>query len=544
MELSSDRKSGVPGIFARIVAGGARWGWTRERKDEHVLRKIIVGLLVPIRRRLRWQFALRAFGAGMILGALVCVGLVLAERALDRFPGFPAAVGALLAVPVVAGLLGLARRPSWRSTAALVDDRCRLHDRTSAALEFSENACLSNFERLQVDDAVQHLRAIRADDVAPLFLPRESPVAALFLAIAVAVLTWSLFVVPARSGAPGLFETALDRARELEEPARRLEAEAKALQSPALHAIAERMRQTIEELKRPGLDMHQTMAKLSELQTFIAQAQKEYDAEPVDRELQSLGDAMVDARPLEPAGRALQEQQLEQAARALEQARSAAFDSREARAVEPRLKEAAESMKTKGLDRLSRATSRLADGVKGDAEKLKQGTQDLAKEIRDHDRRRRINELMAREQRRLSDCKKYCEARNLIAQKQREEERKRAQGDGPKPEPVPAHGKDDGSNRDQPRETAGERQKITGQAGDGLVETEEAGHSRTGENARSRRPSRKLFQKYERESEAALDHEPIPLGHREAIRRYFELIRPPAADNQQPEGSSGKAGEP
>jgi hypothetical protein len=27
-------------------------------------------------------------------------------------------------------------------------------------------------------------------------------------------------------------------------------------------------------------------------------------------------------------------------------------------------------------------------------------------------------------------------------------------------------------------------------------------------------------------SEAVLDSEPIPLGHRQTIRRYFELIRP------------------
>src|SRR4029077_9898800 len=96
------------------------------------------------------------------------------------------------------------------------------------------------------------------------------------------------------------------------------------------------------ELRQPGLDMRETMAKLSELQAFIAEAQNAYDPGPVDRELQSLGDAMVEARPLQPAAKALQEQQLEQAARALEQARSASFDRREAGAGEPRRQQAAE----------------------------------------------------------------------------------------------------------------------------------------------------------------------------------------------------------
>jgi hypothetical protein len=31
-------------------------------------------------------------------------------------------------------------------------------------------------------------------------------------------------------------------------------------------------------------------------------------------------------------------------------------------------------------------------------------------------------------------------------------------------------------------------------------------------------------------SEAVLDSEPIPLGHRQTIRRYFELIRPQNSD--------------
>jgi hypothetical protein len=35
-----------------------------------------------------------------------------------------------------------------------------------------------------------------------------------------------------------------------------------------------------------------------------------------------------------------------------------------------------------------------------------------------------------------------------------------------------------------------------------------------------------MYQKYRKLSEAVLDSEPIPLGHRQTIRRYFELIRP------------------
>lgn len=40
------------------------------------------------------------------------------------------------------------------------------------------------------------------------------------------------------------------------------------------------------------------------------------------------------------------------------------------------------------------------------------------------------------------------------------------------------------------------------------------------------RAYRDVYQKYRKMSESVLDSEAIPLGHRQTIRRYFELIRP------------------
>ena len=43
------------------------------------------------------------------------------------------------------------------------------------------------------------------------------------------------------------------------------------------------------------------------------------------------------------------------------------------------------------------------------------------------------------------------------------------------------------------------------------------------------REYRDKVEKYEQLSESVLESEPIPLGHRQTIRRYFELIRPESA---------------
>ena len=40
------------------------------------------------------------------------------------------------------------------------------------------------------------------------------------------------------------------------------------------------------------------------------------------------------------------------------------------------------------------------------------------------------------------------------------------------------------------------------------------------------RLAKEAFAKYQKMSETVLDSEPIPLGHRQTIRKYFELIRP------------------
>jgi hypothetical protein len=88
------------------------------------------------------------------------------------------------------------------------------------------------------------------------------------------------------------------------------------------------------------------------------------------------------------------------------------------------------------------------------------------------------------------------------------------------------------------------REKITGQPGDGPAAMQENGHAPHGERTGARRPSLKVHQRYKRESEAVLDREPIPLSHRESIRRYFELIRPPGADGEPPAQSSGGTREP
>ncbi|HUG91100.1 MAG TPA: hypothetical protein VML55_09715, partial [Planctomycetaceae bacterium] len=69
--------------------------------------------------------------------------------------------------------------------------------------------------------------------------------------------------------------------------------------------------------------------------------------------------------------------------------------------------------------------------------------------------------------------------------------------------------------------------EVTGEQGDGPSDVETTTSPEAREQAR--RAYRESFEKFQKLSEAVLDAEPIPLGHRQTIRRYFELIRPDSA---------------
>ncbi len=85
-----------------------------------------------------------------------------------------------------------------------------------------------------------------------------------------------------------------------------------------------------------------------------------------------------------------------------------------------------------------------------------------------------------------------------------------------------------------------DRKDITGQMGEGPSETETT-HSPEGREVAAAK-YREVYDKYKKMTESVLDNEPIPLGHRQTIRKYFELIRP-SNDEQDALAPPAKAGD-
>ena len=82
-------------------------------------------------------------------------------------------------------------------------------------------------------------------------------------------------------------------------------------------------------------------------------------------------------------------------------------------------------------------------------------------------------------------------------------------------------------------------EKITGkQSDEGDIEVETT-HSPEGTQD-AQRGYRENYAKYKKISESVLENEPIPLGHRQTIRRYFEAIRPNDAETDAVQAATGQ----
>jgi hypothetical protein len=268
-------------------------------------------------------------------------------------------------------------------------------------------------------------------------------------------------------------------------------------------------------MKLPGVDTKEALAKLSEMQAAITAQQAEFNVGLVDAQMQALGEAMASTQALEGAGQALQQGKYDKAAQELEKAEPR-FDRKEAKTLKEKLAQAAKAMEDAGLSDMSTATTELMESL--DDEATAQGAcKKLGNLARSQGRRKRITDLLTLQTKNLNDCKCNCQKPATA------KIRLRKKSDSPSSTwglAISGNTNGDKTKLDSARK----REQVEGQMGEGGSETETT-HLPEGRQAAAR-AYRDQYQKYRRMSEAALNSEPIPLGHRQTIRRYFELIRP------------------
>jgi hypothetical protein len=467
---------------------------------------------------------MRAASWGLIAGSIG--GVVLgATRLLGRPVSPTLALTFLVGGPILATIFGAIKGRSYKRAASAVDAHYKLKDRARTALDFVAKAEPTALHTLQIEDAEKHLAQVKASEVAPFRLPKSLAYAASLLALAVGLLIWP--VTPNKSVQAGLappIDSIVAEAEKTIERLKELDELAKSERDPQLEKLVKELIDKAEEMKQPGVDLKEALAKLSEMQAKIAAQQAQYNVGLVDAQLQSLGAAMQAAEATDAAGSALQEGKFDQAVKELEKLESPPTEKKEAKTLEEKLKQVAKQMGDVGLGQMSDAATEMAEGVTGGGNsKFKKATKTLANLTKGHAGRRRIKTILDGELEALDESKAgECNSQFTMRGKQ------------PQKSTSPSNnwGASTSGNvlGDKTKLQANRKvEEITGNPGEGPSEMETT-HSPEGKQ-KAARAYKDNYQKYKKMSEDVLDSEPIPLGHRQTIRKYFELIRPAGADS-------------
>ncbi len=319
----------------------------------------ILERLEPVRRRQLRLEVLRYAVLGLLAGSLASAGLGLLRWQGATVAGWAFAV--LLAGPAAGALIALAFGRSAKTAATATDEHYGLKDRTVSAVDFVRRDKHSPVHELQLADALEHLQTLDPRQIAPLRLPAAMPYAAAAAILALGLLLWPR-PTPAQAKTPDPLEHVVAAAQEAEENLAPLEEIAKKENDPKLKELVQKLSETIKEMKLPGVDTKEALAKLSEMQAAIAAQQAQFNVGLVDAQMQALGEAMASTEALEGAGQALQQGKYDKAAQDLERAEPK-FDRKEAKSLKEKLAQAAKAMQEAGLTDMSTATTELSESL-------------------------------------------------------------------------------------------------------------------------------------------------------------------------------------
>lgn len=480
--------------------------------------------LQPVRRRQLLQSFTSWVISGLLIGAGAGVVFVIARWIANWTDGSLMAAAAIIAGPTIAGmaaLVWLLPRPNWVAAAQAVDRHYRLKDRTESALDFAHRQIPADkraFAELQLADAINHLTQIEPKLVAPFKAPRLLPGA---LIATIAVIGFSL--IPLQPDEVVASPTVTDQgivneAEAISDNLKELEDEFNKESDPELNELLKELKQKTEELKEPGVDVKEALAKISEMQAAIQSAQSQSSLEQVDQQLQEIGEAMASSKALQGAGQALAEGKYDKAMKELGELAELEFERNEARTTVEKLKKAAKRSGNGADGAISDAAKEIAEGIEeDDDDQAMSGARKLGDRVGKQSRRKKINDLLDAELAELAENKANVQQNSTAKGKKKQKSNSPSNNWG-----MSESGNIDGEATNL--NSSVNREQITGTAGDGDSDFETSSSSEGRQEAQ--RGYKEAYQKFKKMSEAVLESEQIPLGHRQTIRRYFESIRP------------------
>ncbi len=293
---------------------------------------------------------------------------------------------------------------------------------------------------------------------------------------------------------------------------------------PQLKQLAEEMKQAIQELKDPNVDQREALAKLSEMQAALTAAAAALDVQQIDAQLQALAEALAVADAMQAASQSLRGSEYDKAAKELEKIDASSMSKKQRDAVTSNLAKLNSKLGGGKQGQLSDAVQEIVDGLSNENEtKAKQGFCKAAGVCRKQALRKKISECLGCQLNRLSACKGCCQGQcnkpgSNVA---KSDTPSNSYGLGASNRPTgDEKTKLDSKRRDE---------DLAGLQGDGPSERETQSVSEARQDAV--RSYRERYSEFRKQMEEVLDREPLPLGHRETVRKYFEAIRPSAEES-------------
>ncbi|HQX50345.1 MAG TPA: hypothetical protein PLR25_10580 [Planctomycetaceae bacterium] len=473
---------------------------------------------VQVRQQRQWIWQCVSAGllAGGAIGTSAAVIRILTQGAFSWMW-----VAACVLTPViVAASAAVVKGCSMQLAARTIDSQCGLKDRTQTALQFLASSSTNDaLRRLQVEDAELHLQAVDPVKVAPIRAPRFWGWG-IMLTVMACVLTFL-------SGQPLRLQAAVETnsvvAAQAERVADGLE-ELKQFQNeqkdPELEKILEQIARQLQELKEPGLEPKEALAKLSEMEAALQEMQRQVTDVSIAAELQEIGETLSLAESMATAGQAMAKGELEKAAEELAKLDLPKLDRKTEKAIREKLEQI---QKDQGNDSqkqgLKEALNKTSEGLSsGNKDKFQDGMKSLASECKKQGQKKKLSDLLKKQ------CKSLSESKSEIEGESRAQAQSNKKG-GSKA----GKGSAELTGEKTARQKTGTDMNLKGQdsgSGDSGIEAEQA----TEQEQEAVRRYRENADKYEALSESVLESESIPPGHRQTIRRYFEMIRPTAAE--------------
>ena len=481
-----------------------------------------------VRSRQQWQWLWQCASWGLLLGGIAATAVAALMVTESIGPRGWWAVAALLAAGPIAGIIAadVFTRP-LHSAAVQIDRNCGLKDRVATAWTFLNRGHLTPVQQLQVEDAEQRSSAVDAARVVPLRVPRAFPVGVVLsgAAIALAFMAPGVKPVVAAVADPVVINQALRLDEELEQ----LQEFNQEDRDPEIEKLLEQLAETLEQLQQPGVDPKEALAKLSEMEAALEAQQQQLASPQMDAQMQQLGEALSLAEPLATAGMALEQGEFEKAAEEMERQDLPELDRQTERAVVEKLDQLKQAAADGAQRQLQEALGQASGGLSGaNRRQFQDGMKGLAGQTRKHARRKKLASLLRQQCQSLSECKGECESACM--------NRMLAANKGGNNWGTAYSGNEPGDKT--PLMKTNKTLDIKGQeSAEGDVDVETVQSSEQQQEAV--REYREKIEKYEQLSESVLESEPIPLGHRQTIRRYFELIRPEAVEVDQVLGTTG-----